>query len=196
MDPRPVKDDLHLLSAAQAGSIAAVDLIVNQFSPLINSLAFRFGIGTDHVRDLAQSGTVGLLDAVRRFDPTRQNRFSTYAYPHIQGAMLNYMRTERRHGGVLSLEEPQPGSEVMTLQELVGDGYSETDAIERIDCKRRIRRLRPALDCLTAREQTVVRLVYFEQNSKTQAAFALQVSKPRVSALLKSSLKKLKTNVA
>ncbi len=42
--------------------------------------------------DLFEVGVLGLIDAVERFDPTREVRFSTYATLRIRGAILDAMR--------------------------------------------------------------------------------------------------------
>ena len=44
------------------------------------------------VDDLIQWGTLGLLDAIRKFDPERDNKFKTYAEFRIRGAMLDGLR--------------------------------------------------------------------------------------------------------
>ena len=42
--------------------------------------------------DLVQAGVVGLLDALKRFDPDRQVQFSSYAAFRIRGAILDSLR--------------------------------------------------------------------------------------------------------
>jgi len=42
--------------------------------------------------DLVQVGSVGLIKAVDRFDPSRQIEFSTYATPHIRGEIRHHFR--------------------------------------------------------------------------------------------------------
>ena len=44
--------------------------------------------------DLLSSGFFGLLDAIERYDPTRRNKFETYAGVRIRGAMLDYLRAK------------------------------------------------------------------------------------------------------
>jgi RNA polymerase sporulation-specific sigma factor len=204
MAPRAVKDFAHPLSAAQSGSTDAVDAIVKQYLPLINKLAFKFGGGRDYVPDLIQTGVVSLLDARQRFDPSQHTRFGTYAYHYIRGAMLNYLKSELAHGGIsnyeniVCLDAPLAGSEdeTATLHDIIGDKSSETTLVNGIDRNRRIARLRPAIHRLTPREQTAVRIVFFRNVSQRQAALLLTVSEPRVSVLLKNSLRKLETYMA
>jgi RNA polymerase sigma factor FliA len=44
------------------------------------------------IEDLYSAGVVGLLDAVEKFDPSRENRFRTYAQFRIRGAILDSLR--------------------------------------------------------------------------------------------------------
>lgn len=207
MGPRAVKDVVHLLSAAQTGSTDAVDAVVKQYLPLINKLAHRFGVGTDHIPDLIQTGIVGLLAAHQKFDLSKHTRFGTYAYHYVRGAMLNYLKAEFAHGGVsiyagvVSLDAPlsensESTNETTTLHDVVGDRLSETVIASGIDRCRMADRLRPAFNGLTSREEAVVQIVFFRNASQRQAAILLKVSEPRVSALLKTSLRKLRLYVA
>lgn len=41
------------------------------------------------IDDLVSWGSIGLLDAIEKFDPTRQVRFSTYAVTRIRGSILD-----------------------------------------------------------------------------------------------------------
>lgn len=43
--------------------------------------------------DLIQAGTVGLLDALRRYDPNAGASFSTFASQRIRGAMIDELRS-------------------------------------------------------------------------------------------------------
>jgi len=204
MTPRAVKDIAPPLSAAQTRSTDAVDFVVEQYLPLINKLAFKLGAGRDNVPDLIQTGVVGLLAAHQRFDPSKQTRFGTYAYPCIRGAMLNFIKAELAHGGVstyasiASLDAPLPGSEDenATFHDVVGDESSETILANELDLRRKVARLRPAVQRLTPREKLVIRIVFFRNANQRQAALLLKVSEPRISALIKTSLRKLKTHVS
>ena len=42
--------------------------------------------------DLVQAGTIGLMDALRRFDADKGTRFRSYAHIRIRGAMLDSLR--------------------------------------------------------------------------------------------------------
>ena len=44
------------------------------------------------VEDLYQAGSLGLIEAVERYDPQRNNTFETYCTHRIRGAILDYLR--------------------------------------------------------------------------------------------------------
>tara|TARA_Y100001947_G_scaffold144911_1_gene139055 strand:- start:33 stop:695 length:663 start_codon:yes stop_codon:yes gene_type:complete len=55
-------------------------------------MAARFPPGVDQ-EELEQVGMIGLLDAVDKFDPTRDVQFKTYAEFRIKGAILDELRS-------------------------------------------------------------------------------------------------------
>jgi RNA polymerase sigma-B factor len=59
---------------------------------LVEYLARRFAGRGEPLDDLIQVGTVGLVKAVDRFDPTRDVEFSTYATPTIVGELKRHFR--------------------------------------------------------------------------------------------------------
>ncbi len=44
--------------------------------------------------DLISSGVIGLMDAIEKYDPTRDNKFKTYAEFRIRGAILDELRAQ------------------------------------------------------------------------------------------------------
>ena len=59
---------------------------------VVTRMAARFPPGVDH-EELYQVGMIGLLDAVDKFDPTRDVKFKTYAEFRIKGAILDELRS-------------------------------------------------------------------------------------------------------
>ena len=61
---------------------------------LVKSVARRFtGRGCDW-EDLVQLGTVGMIRAVRGYDPARGCQFTTFAVPHIAGEIRRFLRDD------------------------------------------------------------------------------------------------------
>ena len=89
---RLVTDEALCFCRAQAGDNDAQDALVRLHLPLVHSLVQRFlGRGAD-ADDLIQQGVLGLLQAIRGFDPARGFQFSTYAVPHILGEIRRFLR--------------------------------------------------------------------------------------------------------
>lgn len=69
--------------------------IIVEYAPLVKLLANRLAMRVPpsvSLDDLISAGTMGLLDAVDRYDPTRDVQFKTYAEFRIKGAMLDELR--------------------------------------------------------------------------------------------------------
>ncbi|MDR2657395.1 MAG: sigma-70 family RNA polymerase sigma factor [Oscillospiraceae bacterium] len=81
-----------LILAAQSGDAEAMAVLADRHIKLVHAAAKRFP-GAD-AGEITQSGCVGLIEAIRRFDVTRGVRFSTYAVPYILGEMRHFMRTD------------------------------------------------------------------------------------------------------
>jgi RNA polymerase sigma-B factor len=71
---------------------AARDEIALRFVPFAEYLARRFAGRGESPEDLTQVANVGLLNAIDRFDPSRNVRFSTYAAATIVGELKRYFR--------------------------------------------------------------------------------------------------------
>jgi RNA polymerase sporulation-specific sigma factor len=54
-----------------------------------------FFTGYSNKEDLFQVGVVGLINAYKKFDPSFNTKFSTYAYPFIWGEINNYVKNDR-----------------------------------------------------------------------------------------------------
>jgi RNA polymerase sigma factor for flagellar operon FliA len=86
---------------------------------LARRLSDRLPSGTELARDdLASCGAIGLLEAIDRFDETRNIQFSTYVEYRIRGAMMDALRasdTFSRHRRKLS-RRIQDASRAMALK--------------------------------------------------------------------------------
>ena len=92
-----------LCALAQKGDKVASGLLLNNNLGFIRKTAFEMyrsinqdeselGIEKD---DLEQEGSIGLLDAIPRFDGSKGIKFLTYAAPSIRNAMTDLIRTAR-----------------------------------------------------------------------------------------------------
>jgi RNA polymerase sigma-B factor len=70
----------------------AEDAIVLRHLDLVDGLVRHLGGGFRDQSDLRQVGCIGLMHAVRRFDPHRGDNFVSFAVPTISGEIKRYLR--------------------------------------------------------------------------------------------------------
>jgi RNA polymerase sigma-B factor len=87
---RPTKTLFHHLRASNDPRIR--EELVKRFLPLARMLAARYTNPYEPFEDVLQVATVGLLGAVDRFDPNRDNGFASFAVPTIVGELKRYFR--------------------------------------------------------------------------------------------------------
>ncbi|MCW5939696.1 MAG: sigma-70 family RNA polymerase sigma factor [Fimbriimonadaceae bacterium] len=73
------EEEIELTRQAQAGCEASRKRLIESNMRLVVSIARHYSSPQIPFEDLIQEGAIGLMDAVKRFDPERGFRFSTYA---------------------------------------------------------------------------------------------------------------------
>jgi RNA polymerase sigma factor for flagellar operon FliA len=73
------------------------DKLIMEYAPLIKFIAQKIAIrlpSNIELDDLISSGVIGLMDAIEKYDPSRDNKFKTYAEFRIRGAILDELRSQ------------------------------------------------------------------------------------------------------
>src|SRR5579863_7824162 len=73
------------------------DKLILEYSPLIKFIAQKIAVrlpSNIELDDLISSGVIGLMDAIEKYDPSRDNKFKTYAEFRIRGAILDELRAQ------------------------------------------------------------------------------------------------------
>jgi RNA polymerase sigma factor for flagellar operon FliA len=95
--PPQVDDELGRLWDSFKGqeSVAAREKLILHYAPLVKYVASRVATGLPssvEQADLVSYGMFGLIDALKKFEPGRGNKFETYAIPRIKGAIIDELR--------------------------------------------------------------------------------------------------------
>ena len=88
------EENPRLLLESLAGDESATAELVRRNTALVRSLALRFVSRGYEAEDLIQIGLLGLLKAIRTFDPARGCAFSTYAVPLVLGEIRRFLRDD------------------------------------------------------------------------------------------------------
>ena len=105
-------NDEILWADAAAGNADAEEQLIEKYSRLVRACSRPyFLVGGDN-EDLIQEGMLGLLSAIRQYDPDRDASFRTYAELCIRNRLLTAIRSAQRFkhtplNASLSIESPQ-----------------------------------------------------------------------------------------
>lgn len=87
-------DNARLLPLAKEGNEAAMNRLIEMNLPLVSSLSKKFLNRGYEYEDIFQLGCIGLVKAIKNFDPTFKVKFSTYAVPMIIGEIKRFLRDD------------------------------------------------------------------------------------------------------
>jgi RNA polymerase sigma-B factor len=107
--PAPVATTAELRQLPDAGLLAlyrdpehdaherdtACELLVQRYTPLVRACVRPYRNSPEATDDLMQVGFVGLLKAIRRFDPSFGNELRAYAMPCVTGELKRHFRDKR-----------------------------------------------------------------------------------------------------
>lgn len=85
------EEERYWVKRAAKGDDYAVNKLVNANLRLVVKIASTYQIAQSHRLDLIQEGNLGLMHGVRKFDPKKNVRLSTYAQFWIRAYMLKYL---------------------------------------------------------------------------------------------------------
>jgi RNA polymerase sigma-B factor len=87
-----VDDKILLRRYHEDGDLQAREKLIEQYMPLVRSLARRYAYRGEPLDDLVQIGAIGLIKAIDRFDVDRGFELTTYATPNIIGEIKRHFR--------------------------------------------------------------------------------------------------------
>lgn len=202
--PPPLTEDEEksLLERLEAGDRSVCDTLIERNLRLVVYIARKFDNTGIPVEDLVSIGTIGLIKAVRTFDPRKRIKLATYASKCIENEILMFLRKTSRNRAEISLDEPLnvdwDGNELLLSDVLPGlDG----EAIFR-DLEAKVNRtlLVEALDRLSHREQKIMELRFGladgHERTQKQVADALGISQSYISRLEKRIINRLRRDMA
>jgi RNA polymerase sigma factor (sigma-70 family) len=153
---RSVREE-HLVALSHAGSLEATEALLRLHAPYIESLMWTIRVPVSDLDDARQAAIVGLLRAVKKFNPQRETTLRTFAYTFMLGEVMTALygrQTVRKH-------------RVQLLPLLDQDQAEEDPALGIVEQRTDVARF---LQGLTTEEQDLVRRVYWEEMPQAEIA--------------------------
>lgn len=161
--------------------------LIEAYQPLVFKVAMAMHLREPVLMDMIQEGTVGLIQAVERFDPGRGVRFSTFATYRIRGRMLNALRRER--GPQVDTED---AAESLAR---VPDGAA-ADALASVEDALLVRQIVSAIDDLPARERRIMVGAFLSAEEPARIADELKISLSHFYRLQQQALRRIREMLA
>jgi len=181
------------------GSVGQEPRDLERFFPLVNSIARRTLRGELPAFDYGDAVATGLLALVKseKRVSADERGFVSYASLRVRGAILDAIHDLRRGPPLtvsLSSTEGRDGNDRGSLDVPDGSCYSSPEWVA--DRRESIRELREAIGLLRPREQQVIILRYWQEETTRDVASRLHISPARVSQLEKRARQRLRALLA
>ncbi|WP_094603919.1 RNA polymerase sigma factor FliA [Sporomusa silvacetica DSM 10669] len=171
------------------GSLESRRRLIESYQPLVFKTAMRWRLPEPAMLDSIQEGTVGLIEAVEKYDHTRGVAFSLFAVHRIKGRIINHLKCE--DGSLLHIDSPlTEGASQTTIADLLIDAQAEVAA--QVEQNYLVEQLKTAMDRLPAKEQQVLQGVFLDDCQPKELAATMEVSLSHIYRLQKQGIRRLR----
>lgn len=171
----------------ERGDDKARQRLIESYQPLVFKQAVPFA-RLDCIMDVIQEGTIGLIEAVERFDYTRGVAFSLFAVHRIRGRMMDFLRREGQVD-IACIEEAMEGSSGSIKENLVDVAASVPEQAESHELAAK---LHQAMARLPDKERAVLEGMYWSSEDAAGMADTLNVSSSHVYRLQKNGIRRIR----
>lgn len=167
----------------ERGDLSARGKLIESYQLLVFKLAAAYGMPEPVGMDLAQEGTVGLIEAAEKYDHRRGVAFSLFAIHRIRGRMLNFLAAEGRKAAT-EVEDAAGAAEQLA--------DSAPGASQIIEARVAAATITQAMRRLPPKEQVVLAGVLLHDQEPASVAQELDVSVSHVYRLQKQGIRRLR----
>lgn len=198
--PLPKEKEMQIMEELARGDESHRDLLITHNLRLVVYIAKKFESKTTSTEDLVSIGTIGLMKAVKTFNPQKNIKLATYASRCIENEILMHLRKVNNMKAEMSFDEPLSvdwdGNE-LTLRDVLGTDPDDVfEPIEYTDEKRLLMKI---VNDLPEKERRLM-IMRFGLNGEAghtqkQLADSLGISQSYISRLEKKILEKIKNEM-
>jgi len=185
-------EETHLWQRYKAdGDENARRQLIEAYQPLVFKQALPYR-SMQNIMDVVQEGTIGLIEAVERYDPERGVAFSLFAIHRIRGRMLDFLQKEGASDSpCMDAVLDEGGS---TYKENLMD--TSPTVAEQAESHELVGRLRRAMERLPAKEKAVLENVYLASRDVQTVAEDMELSPGHVYRLQKTGIRRIRGMLA
>lgn len=198
--PLSKEEENKIVEQLKNGDDSNREMLIIHNLRLVVYIAKKFENKTDSTEDLISIGTIGLMKAVKTFNPDKNIKLATYASRCIENEILMYLRKISNMKSEMSFDEPLSidwdGNE-LTLRDVLGTDAQEM--YDDIECDDEKRMLMEVVDTLPDKEKMLMTMRFGLNGQKShtqkQMADSMGISQSYISRLEKRILVKLKNEL-
>ncbi len=196
LPPLSKAEEEKCLIAAERGDKGARDKLIERNMRLVAHVAKKYS-SVGESEDLISVGTIGLIKAVGSYKREYKTNLSTYSARCIENEILMYLRANKKHRGIASLEEAvgsdKEGNE-LTLMDLLCDENDDVFAnAEKSVIRDKLKKF--IKERLKEREYEIIKYRYGLEGiplTQRETALRLKISRSYISRIEKKALEKLR----
>ncbi len=196
-EPLSPEEEKEYLEKYMQGDEEARNILIERNLRLVAHICKKYNIPNLELDDLISIGTIGLIKGINTFNTDKNVRLATYASRCIENEVLMYLRSTKKIGAEVYLNEPigkdKDDNEISLIDILEND---EKNIEDEIDFKLRMKQIYEKIkSVLKKREQIIIELRFGlggkKPKTQNEVAKMLGISRSYVSRIETKAIKKL-----
>lgn len=196
-EPLSSEEEKKYLDLFKNGDEDARNILIEHNLRLVAHVAKKYSTTNVEQDDLISIGTIGLIKGINSFDSAKGVRLATYVSRCIDNEILMYLRSIKKLGAEVYLEDPigkDKDDNTVTLQEVLDNNDKNIE--DEVDLKFKVKILYEKMkELLKSREKTILELRFGLGGKKPQTqneiADSMGISRSYVSRIETKAIGKL-----
>lgn len=196
-EPLTSEEEKMYLERMKNGDEEARNILIERNLRLVAHVSKKYSSSNVDQDDLISIGSIGLIKGINSFDMDKNFKLATYIAKCIENEILMYLRSNKKRGADVYLNEPigkDKDDNEVTLQEVLEN--NERNVEDEVDLKFKIRNLYEKMkNILKEREKVIIELRFGLNGDKpkTQKEIAkmMNISRSYVSRIESKAIGKL-----
>ena len=196
-EPLSSSEEQYYLELLKNGDEEARNILIERNLRLVAHVCKKYSTTNTDLDDLISIGTIGLIKGINSFDNSKGVKLATYVSRCIDNEILMYLRSTKKLGAEVFLEDPigkDKDDNTVTLQEVLEN--NERNIEDEVDLKFKIKKLYQKMkEILKIREKTILELRFGLDGNKpktqNEIAKSMGISRSYVSRIETKAIEKI-----